>query len=78
MTASIKTKIYQLLEDINDETILNQVMEDISFYASKNDVTETLTAEQLNELNLALIEGDTGDTLPWDDFKQEMHEWKRK
>lgn len=32
-----------MLEDIHDETILNQVMEDVVFYSGKKDITEELT-----------------------------------
>ncbi len=35
MGKTVKTKIYQLLEGIEDEAVLNQVMEDVAFYAKK-------------------------------------------
>ena len=78
MKNAIKEKIYQLLDDISDETILNQVMEDVTFYVSEKDVTHDLTQEQMNELDLSIKEADDGKTIPWNDFKNEMSAWKEK
>ena len=46
MSKAVKTKIYQLLEGIEDETLLNQVMEDVAFYAAKNDIVDELNSIQ--------------------------------
>lgn len=35
LSKAIKTKIARMLEDIEDETVLNQVMEDVAFYTTK-------------------------------------------
>ena len=43
MSKAVKTKIYQLLEGIEDEAVLNQVMEDVAFYATKKDAVDELT-----------------------------------
>jgi hypothetical protein len=78
MSNDIKLKIYQQLDDIKDETILNQVMEEVVFYTGKKDIIDNLTPEQLNELDTALKEADDNKTIPWDDFKKEMNEWRKK
>ena len=39
----VRSKIYKLLDTIKDEAILMQVMEDITFYASQNDMVDDLT-----------------------------------
>ena len=78
MSKAVKTKIYQLLEGIEDETVLNQVMEDVAFYATKKDIVDQLTPAQLRELDKAIKEADNKETIPWDDFKKEMSEWKKK
>ena len=78
MSKAVKTKIYQLLERIEDETILNQVMENVAFYATKKDVVDQLTPAQLRELDKAIKEADYKEIIPWDDFKKEMSEWKKK
>jgi len=78
MSDSAKAKIYKMLEGIEDENILNQVMEDVAFYASKKDITDGLTPEQLQELDKAIQEADNKDTISWEDFKKEMNEWRKK
>ena len=78
MSKVVKSKIYQLLEGIEDEAILNQVMEDVSFYASKKDITDELNTEQLSALDEAINEADNKETISWEDFKKEMNEWRKK
>jgi hypothetical protein len=78
MSKAVKTKIYQLLETIEDEAVLNQVMEDVAFYAAKKDAVDELTVTQLKELDKAIEEADNKETIPWGDFKKEMKEWKKK
>ncbi len=67
-----------MVDDIKDETILNQVMEDVAFYANRKDITGYLTPEQLNELDAAIEEADNNDTVSLDDFKKEMNGWRQK
>ncbi len=67
-----------MLEEIEDETVLNQVMEDVAFYATKQDIVDKLTPAQLNELDKAIEEADSKETISWDDFKKEMNEWRKK
>ncbi len=78
MSKIVKTKIYQLLEGIEDEAVLNQVMEEVAFYATKKDVVDELNPDQLKELDKAIEEADSKETISWDDFKKEMNEWKKK
>ena len=78
MKKPLKSKIYQMLEEIEDEKILSQVMEDVAFYAGKKDITDELTPEQLQELDAAIKEADNKETINWDDFKKEMNEWRKK
>jgi hypothetical protein len=78
LAKSIKQKLYQLLDEIKDENVLNQLMEDAVFYTSKKDTVDVLNKEQLQELDEAIKEADAGDTISWDEFKQEMREWKNK
>lgn len=78
MSKSVKTKIYQLLEGIEDETVLHQVMDNVAFYATKKDTVDELTASQLKELDKAIEEADKQETISWNDFKKEMKEWKKK
>lgn len=67
-----------MLEDIEDEAVLNQVMEDVAFYAAKKDIVDELSPDQLKELDKAIEEADNKETISWDDFKKEMNEWRKK
>ena len=78
MSKVVKSKIYQLLESIEDEGVLNQVMEEVAFYATKKDVVDELNPDQLKELDNAIEEADNKETISWHDFKKEMKEWKIK
>ncbi len=78
MSKEVKTKIYQLLDNIEDEAVLNQLMEEVTFYSTKKDITDELTPAQLQELDQAIEEADKKETIPWNDFKKEMNEWRKK
>jgi len=78
MSKEVKSKIYRLVDSIEDESILQMVMEDIAYYASDKDITEELTKEQLKELDEAISEADHNETIDWNDFKKEMNEWKKR
>jgi len=78
MSKAVKTKIYKMLEGIEDETVLNQVMEDVAFYATKKDIVDELSPDQLTELDKAIEDADNKEIIPWDDFKKEMNEWRKK
>ena len=78
MNKAVKSKIYQLLEGIEDEVVLNQVMEDVAFYANKKDIVDELNTKQIAALDDAINEADNKETISWKDFKKEMNEWREK
>lgn len=78
MSQEVKSKIYELLNSIQDESTLMQVMEDVTFYASKKDILENLTPTQLTELDEAIKEADSNETISWNDFKKDLDEWRKK
>jgi len=78
MSKEVKSKIYKLPEGIEDENVLNQVMEDVTFYATKKDILDELNTTQLKQLDKAIEEADNKETISWNDFKKEMKEWKKK
>lgn len=78
MHETVKDKIYKMLDAIKDEQALTQVMEDVAFYASRKDVVDYLTENQLKELDETMKEVDKGEVIGWDDFKKEISEWKSK
>ena len=70
MSKEVKSKIQQMVEGIEDEAVLNQVMEDVAFYASKKDIVDELNPEQLKELDEAIKEADNKETISLDEFKR--------
>ena len=78
MSQEVKSKIYELLNSIQDESTLRQVMEDFTFYASKKDILENLTPTQLTELDEAIKEANSNETISWNDFKKDLDEWRKK
>lgn len=78
MSKDVKSKIYKMIDSIEDENTLQMVMEDVAFYASGKEVADELTKEQLKELDKAISEADNNETIEWNDFKKEMNEWKKR
>ena len=78
MSKEVKSKIYKLIEEIDDEEVLNQVMEDVTFYTKTKDITDELSSAQKEELDEAIKEADNNETITWDDFKKEMKGWTKK
>ena len=78
MSEVVKSKIHQLLATIDDESILVQVMEDVMFYASKDETVESLSPQQLNELDLAIAEVGKNETITLDEFKKDLDEWRKE
>jgi hypothetical protein len=78
MNEKVKSKIYELVNSIKDENVLQMVMEDVAYYASNRDVIDDLDEQQLKELNDAISEANNNETIEWEDFKKEMDEWKKR
>jgi hypothetical protein len=78
MNEKVKSKIYELINSIKDENVLQMVMEDVAYYASNRDVIDDLDEQQLKELNDAISEANNNETIEWEDFKKEMDEWKKR
>lgn len=77
MANKLKSKLFHLIDSIEDENVLQMLMEDITYYANKKDIIDELDKNQLAELNEAIAEVDNNDTIDWEDFKKEMNEWKK-
>lgn len=58
MTEDIKSRIYRLLDAIEDEHILQMVAADITYYTADKDITDCLDAAPQREWNEAMPEGD--------------------
>jgi len=78
MAKSIKSKIYNIIDEIKDEAVLQMVMEDIAVYTSRKDITDELSPDQQKELDAALLEIDKKEGISWEAFKQELSSWRQK
>ncbi len=78
MSDKLKFKIYQLIDSIKDENVLQMLMEDVAYYANKKDIIDELTEDESNELDEAISEADNNEITDWENFKKEMDEWKKR
>ena len=78
MNETVKAEISHMLDEIEDEDILFMIKEDIAYYVGDKDIVDDLTEEQLQELDEAIKETDSGKTTSWEDFKKEMEGWKKR
>ena len=78
MNNELKTKIYQLVDSIEDQNVLEMIMEEIAYYAGHKEILDELDDEQQKELNKAILEADDDEAIDWEDFKKQMSEWEKK
>ena len=78
MAEDIKLKIIKILDGIDEENVLLQVMEDVAFYASEKDIIDDLSASQLEDIDDAINQANNKDVIHWNDFKNEINEWRHK
>ena len=78
MSKEVKSKIYKMIDSIEDEKTLQMVMEDVAYYTSGNEVADELTKEQLQELDEAISQAENDETIDWNDFKKEMNGWEKR
>ena len=78
MAEDIKLKIIKILDGIDEKNVLMQVMEDVAFYAAEKDIIDDLSASQLEDLDDAINQANNKDVIHWNDFKNEINEWRRK
>ena len=85
----LKKKLHELIDSIDDEHTLNVLNEDIVPYVIENRTKEadeeadeaenSLTEEQLKELDESIAEVDRGETISFEsfeEFKKNMEEWR--
>jgi hypothetical protein len=76
----LKKDLVKLIDETNDEGLLSMVKEDIAFYktAKDVDVTDSLSAEQLKELEQLATEPDEKDTMTLNEFNKATGKWRTK
>ena len=78
MDNELKAKIHQLVDSIEDQSVLEMIMEEIAYYAGHKEILDELDDEQQKELNKAILEADDDEAIDWEDFKKQMSEWEKK
>lgn len=75
----MKEELHQLIDSIDDEQVLNVLNEELVPYVIQNSSLQTeeddLTPEQQQELEEALAEADSGETISFEEFKASMDKW---
>ena len=70
MDTEIKSRLYQLIDSIKDENVLQMLMEDVTYYVNKKDILDELNNEQLKDLDEAILETDNNQIIDWEDSKK--------
>ncbi len=73
----IKTTIYEKVDKLNDETLLQMVEEAVTSYgtAPSKEILDELTPEQQQRLQESIRQADTGQAIPNGEVKQKAREW---
>ena len=76
----LKAKIYQQVEQLEDETALHLLEEAAAAYSttSKKDIADELTPEQQLRLKESIQQAKDGKTISNDEVKKKAKEWLSK
>lgn len=76
----IKTTIYEKVDQLNDETLLQMVEEAVTAYGNtpSKDIIDELTPEQQQRLEDSVKQADNGQTISHDEVKQKSKGWLSK
>ena len=75
----LKKELTKLIGETNDEELLSLVKEDIVFYQTKGaDITDSLSDEQVKELEKLVAEPVNKDTMTLDEFNKATDKWRTK
>lgn len=75
----IKGELAKLIAETDNEELLSMVKEDLVFYKKSRtaDITDSLSDEQLKELEKLANEPDEKDTQSLDEFNKATGKWRR-
>jgi uncharacterized protein YbaP (TraB family) len=76
----LKKELTKLIEETNDEELLSMVKEDMVFYNTSKgtDITDSLSDEQIKELEKLASEPDEKDTITLNEFNKATDKWRTK
>lgn len=79
-TKEIKRELHEYIDSIDDEKTLMMVHEEVSSYLKDGVIRENdeLTKEQEKQLEEAIRQADAGETMPWEELKASLEEWRKK
>lgn len=78
MVSKIKNEVLSLVQSLEDENLLQLLKADIEYFKPGNDVTNGLSAEDIDELRELSIEEENADSLTEDEFKQLTDKWRTR
>jgi uncharacterized protein YbaP (TraB family) len=76
----IKEELAKLIAETDNEDLLSMVKEDLVFYKKSRttDITDSLSDEQLKELEKLATEPDEKDTQSLEEFNKATEKWRTK
>ncbi len=76
----LKKELTKFIEETNDEELLSLLKEDMAFYktSSGKDITDSLSDEQVKELEKLASEPDDKDTMTRKEFNKATDKWRTK
>ncbi len=76
----IKRELHEYIDSINDEETLMMVHEEVGSYLKDDMVKkeDELSEEQEKQLEEAIRQADAGETMPWEELKASLEEWRKK
>jgi len=78
MNNELKSRIYRLVDSIEDENVLQMIMDEISYYAGHQEIIDELNEEKQKELNKAISDADSDDEIDWEEFNKETNDSKKR
>lgn len=74
----LKEELVKLITETEDEELLFMMKEDIAIYKTASDITDSLSEEQLRELESLANEADEKDTITLGEFNKATDRWRTK
>ncbi len=79
----LKKELHEYIDSITDKETLMMVHEEVATYLKKDseehdEVEDYLTGDQEKELEEAIRQADSGETISFSEFKKKMKSWHTK
>lgn len=77
MPVTLKEQLLKKIESTENENLLQLLNIDFDYFAGSPDITEGLSKDEINDLQLMVNEPDDKDTISWDEYKQATAAWRK-